>query len=123
MTQLSLLAGAEREDKPRKRVRATSREAYRQRRTLDVQREAEGKETASGRTLRLLAWHWNATQLSPTALELMEWARSKGERLFDANAIRPRLTELIDSGLVESAGKRTCGVSGKTAHCWRVVQR
>lgn len=123
MTQLSLLAGTEREDKPRKRVREVSREAYRQLRALDVELEAAGKETATGRTLRLLAWHWNAKQESPTALELMEWARSQGERLFDANAIRPRLTELLDEGLVEATTKRPCRVSGRVAHTWRVTQR
>jgi hypothetical protein len=108
---------------PRKRVRQVSREAYRQRRALDVALEAAGHESARGKVLRLLAWHWNATQNSPTALELMEWARTKGERLFDANVIRPRLTELFDEGIVETAGKRKCLISGRSAHVWRVTQR
>jgi hypothetical protein len=101
-----------------KRQRSTAREVYRQQRAVDVAKAEAGKETREGQVLRLLAWHFNATQISPTALELLAWARSKGEHLFDVNSLRPRLKELFDRGLVEPRGKRTCAVSGKTVHTW-----
>lgn len=120
MTQLSLLAAVERQDKPWKRQRSTARAVYARRRSEDQAKAAAGKETREGQVLRLLAWHWNATQTSPTALELLRWAREQGEVLFDVNSIRPRLNELVEQGLVESAGKRRCTVSGQTVHTWRV---
>ena len=88
----------------------------------DEAKAASGHETRAGQVLRLLAWHWNATQTSPTALELLAWARARGEVLFDVNSIRPRLTELVEANLVESAGKRPCAVSGALVHTWRVKQ-
>jgi hypothetical protein len=71
-----------------KRQRSTAREVYRQQRAVDVAKAEAGKETREGQVLRLLAWHFNATQISPTALELLAWARSKGEHLFDVNSLR-----------------------------------
>lgn len=108
------------EPRPHKRVRQTSREVYRRQRTEDRQKAEAGKETREGQVLRLLAWHWNETQTSPTALELLTWARAKGERLFDVNSIRPRLNALVQAGLVEPRAKRTCDVSGMTVWTWAV---
>jgi 3-hydroxyisobutyrate dehydrogenase-like beta-hydroxyacid dehydrogenase len=82
---------------------------------------AAGQETREGQVLRLLSAHWNATQRTPTALELLHWARARGEVLFDVNSIRPRITKLVDLGLVEaSPTKRRCAVSGKRVCTWRV---
>jgi hypothetical protein len=35
------------------------------------------------------------------------------------NRITPRILELREMGLVEDAGKRTCGQTGSTAHAWK----
>ena len=72
-------------------------------------------------TSRMRKSHNTSTrQTSPTALELLDWARAQGETLFDINSLRPRLTALVEAGHVETAGKRRCRVSGKTVHTWRV---
>lgn len=120
MQQLSLLADVARTERPWKRQRQTARAVYAAQRAVDVAKAEAGEETRAGQVLRLLAWHWNATQHSPTALELLAWARAHGETFFDVNSLRPRLTELVDHGLAESAGKRRCQVSGKVVHTWRV---
>jgi predicted ArsR family transcriptional regulator len=49
-----------------------------------------------------------------TAMELL---RSIGLPKFDSN-IRARLTELHSDGKVVKFGKRTCGVTGRTAFVW-----
>ena len=98
-----------------KRQRHTARTVY-----------AELRATLKGRqaqVLRVLAWHWNATQASPTALELMVWARCQGETVFDINSIRPRLKELADAGVIEPRAKRRCAISGKTVWTWAVRER
>jgi hypothetical protein len=86
-TQLSLLGETARVERPWKRQRQTARTIYRDQRALDVARAAVGAETREGQVLRLLAAHWNATQRTPTALELLHWARGRGEVLFDVNSI------------------------------------
>lgn len=104
-----------------KRQRQTAREVYRVRRAEDVAKADAGKETREGQVLRLLAAHWNFTQCSPTARELFVWAVNvRKERLDDINSIRPRLTALLESGLVETRAKRPCAVSGKTVSTWAV---
>src|SRR6187402_2518069 len=114
MTQLSLLTDVTRQERPWKRQRQTARRVYQDQRALDVARAAVGAETREGQVLRLLAAHWNATQRTPTALELLHWGRGRGEVLFDVNSIRPRITKLVDLGLVEAGPtKRHCEVSGK----------
>ena len=126
MTQPSLdfTLSAPEPRQPRKRVRQVSREAYRQRRALDVQREAEGKETAEGKVLRCMAAQFNRSQVWLTDRELVRWMVSVGELTStDPNQIRPRRTALFDAGLVEPLPRRTCSVSGKSAHPWRVVSR
>jgi hypothetical protein len=118
--QLGLLDRVARQERPWKRQRQTAREVYRQVRERDQARAAAGKETREAQALRLLAWHWNATQQSPTARELFEWAKAKGQRLDDINSIRPRLHALVEQGLVAPGAKRRCEVSGKTVHTWHV---
>ena|SRR5260370_459319 len=37
------------------------------------------------------------------------------------NRVTPRIFELRKMGAVQDAGKRTCRVTGRTAHVWRLV--
>lgn len=116
----------ERQDAPpvrvHKRQRSTARAHYHRQRAIDEEKQVEGgqAETRCQQVLRLLAAHWNAKQVSPTALELLEWARQHGERLFDVNSIRPRLRELFEAGLIETRSKRKCGVSGVVVYTWAI---
>ena len=103
-----------------KRARQTSREVYRLQRDKDKARAAAGRETRAGQALRILAWRWNVTQTSPTALELFEWGVAHGERLFNAAAFRPRLNQLLKLGLIEPRSRRTCAISGSLASTWAV---
>lgn len=103
-----------------KRQRATAREVYRRQRAEDVAKADAGKETREGQVLRCLAWHWNVTQHSPTALELLAWMREKGEPVFDANSVRPKLHYLVKKGLVRPQAKRRCRVSGEEVWTWAV---
>ena len=104
-----------------KRQRQTAREVYRVRREQDKADAAAGHETREGQVLRLLAAHWNATQHSPTARELFVWAVNvRKESLDDINSIRPRISMLVDQGLVEPRAKRRCAVSGKTVTTWAI---
>lgn len=50
-----------------------------------------------------------------------ELARIAG--IADPNGIRPRRSELYHRGVVEEAGKRRCGVTGKLAKTWRITTR
>jgi hypothetical protein len=109
--------------RPHKRQRATAREVYRRQRSGDVAKASAGKETREDQVLRCLAAHWNATQVSPTALELLAWMRARGESVFDANSVRPRLTALVARGLVTPQTKRPCRVSGETVHTWAVREQ
>jgi hypothetical protein len=103
-----------------KRQRQTAREVYRRQRAKDIQRAEQGRETRVAQVLRILAWHWNVTQESPTSYELFRWATARGERLLDVNSIRPRINQLVARGLVEPRGKRRCRVSGEIATTWAV---
>jgi hypothetical protein len=40
---------------------------------------------------------------------------------LDLNAVPPRLTELKDSGLAQTTGKRRCGVTERLAFTWSAV--
>lgn len=120
--QLSLLDRVQQREKPYKRQRQTARAVYAVRRAADQARAAAGEETREGQILRVLAWHWNATQTSPTARELFAWAVDRGEPLDDINSVRPRITALVECGLVEAAGKRACAISGKRVSTWRVCE-
>ncbi len=108
--------------KRHKRQRQTARASYHRQRAIDEEKQVEGHraETRTQQVLRILAAYWNAKQQSPTSLELLEWGRQKGERLFDVNSIRPRLKELFDAGLIEARSRRKCSVSGVLVHTWSV---
>lgn len=107
--------------RPHKRQRATARAVYHRQRAIDEEKQANGKgETRKAQVLRLLARFWNVHQYSPTALELLEWARLQGEKLFDVNSIRPKLFYLEKDGLVEVRAKRKCTVSKLTVQTWAV---
>lgn len=105
-----------------KRQRQTARAQYHRQRAIDEEKQVEGHqaETRCQQVLRILAAYWNAKQHSPTALELLEWGRQKGERLFDVNSIRPRLRELFDAGLIDTRAKRKCSVSGVVVFTWAI---
>ena len=107
--------------RPWKRVRDTSRAAY-----------ADGRERFTGRkadVLRWLAYYWNCHQESPTSAELtaFEVSRETGDMregwISHILYVRRGLSDLQTSGVVESAGKRTCRVTNKLCHTWRVVSR
>lgn len=106
--------------RPHKRQRQTAREVYRVQRAQDTVKRAAGKEDREAQVLRCLAAFWNARQFSPTALELLDWMMAHGERAFDVNSVRPRITALVAKGLVEARCKRQCHISGKTVHAWAV---
>lgn len=108
------------EPRVHKRQRQTAREVYKVRRGDDKRKKAAGEETRTGQVLRCLAAWWNRFNTSPTALELLNWMRERGEPVFDVNSIRPRLKELVDQGLVEPRAKRQCIVSGQTVWTWAV---
>jgi hypothetical protein len=118
VTQLSLLEP--RTPRQHKAQRQTAREVYRVQREQDKAKRVAGKEDREAQVLRCLAAFWNARQFSPTALELLDWMMAHGERAFDVNSVRPRITALVANGLVEARGKRQCVVSGKTVHTWAV---
>lgn len=108
-----------------RRVRETSRAQY-----AVAREQFEGR---SGNVLRDLAYHWNATQRSPTSAELCEWAyhvdisrRACGvwdDKTFRVLYTRRGLSDLQTKGLVEAAGKRKCAVTGHLCMTWRVVSR
>ena len=60
-----------------------------------------------------------------TAYELFRSMEADGladDGLFDLNSVRPRLTALVDRGLVEKGEKRACTVTGKTVYTYRLVR-
>lgn len=120
LVQPLLLDDVARVERPWKRQRSTARAVYRQQRAVDTAKAEAGHETRQGQALRCLSAYWNRYQASPTALELLSWAKTRGENLFDVNSLRPRLTALVDAGVVETAAKRACTVSGQTVYTWRV---
>lgn len=120
MFQPSLLSDAALAERPWKRQRSTARAVYAEQRAKDIAKRAAGRETREGAVLRCLSAWWNRYQTSPTALELLAWMRARERSVFDINSVRPRITALVESGLVESAGKRKCSQSGKRVHTWRV---
>lgn len=114
MTQLGLLDAVIREDKPRKRVRQVSRQAYAYVRATNQGRRRDD-------VLRNLAAYFNATQTWPTDAELTSWMFTRSELpREDPNLVRPRRFELMEMGLLEKGTARPCRVTGKTAHPWRI---
>jgi len=116
VTQLGLLDAVVADERPRKRVRQVSKQAY-----------AEVRATNAGRrrddVLRCLAACFNESQVWPTDAELTYWMHRRGELpREDPNLVRPRRFELMEMGLVEKGTARPCRVTGKTAHPWRIVE-
>ena len=60
----------------------------------------------------------NRGGLFPTDRELSEFLG-----YADPNKVRPRRNDLMRFGLVREHGKRECGVSGKLALTWKVMER
>lgn len=105
---------------PHKRARQTARAVYHVRRTQDSAAAAAGRETRQGAVLRLLAAFWNRHQFSPTSYELFVFTREHGALFRDIAALRPRLTELTQIGLIEPAAPRRCRITGEICRTWRV---
>lgn len=122
MFQPSLLTDVQREERPHKRQRKVAREIYRRQRTEDAVKAEQGRETRQGQVLRCLSHFWNRRQYSPTALELLAFMQANGERVRDANDVRPKLFYLEQKGLVEKAGERACRVTGQVVMTWRVKE-
>lgn len=59
-------------------------------------------------------------QAPPTAYELFEWMSAR-RLAADLNSVRPRLTALLEKGLVAAGDKRPCGVTGHTVYTWRIT--
>lgn len=116
MTQPSLLDAIVREDKPRKRVRQVSKQAYAEVRAKNAGRMRD-------KVLRCLAAYYNLTQVWPTDAELAQWMCYRGELpKTDPNQVRPRRNELMHMGLVEELPTRFCRVSRHKAHPWRIKE-
>lgn len=126
MTQLSLLAGVERVERPWKVVRQVSRQVYAElRRSGRVARRTQQVITA-------LAYFRNRTQSWPTAAELAAFMHQHGRLPRpDSRLVAPRLTELLrgrvdrlkdgtrvrrGGGLLVLQPVRRCAVSGESAH-------
>ncbi len=119
----SPVTGEVRTVRAHKRQRGTARGAYALKRAADQKKQDVGQETREGQVLRCLAAYFNRFQRRPTALEVMRWMKNKGERVFDINSIRPRITKLVELQVVTSYPKRRCRVSGLTVCTWGVKER
>lgn len=73
-----------------------------------------------GREQRAVLWLIRKFPCSTDRELALEYHKAFGG-LHDSNKVRPRRAELVKSGLVEEAGKRTCGVTGKVSMTWRIV--
>lgn len=126
MTQLSLLAGVEREERPWKVVRRVSRQVYAE------LRKSGAVARSTARVIVSLAWYRNSTQVWPTAAELTAFMFDK-KRLprNDTKLVAPRLTELLKGkvihrpdgrkvrlggGVLTLGPVRKCRVTGGKAH-------
>jgi hypothetical protein len=112
--QLSLLTEAARVERPRKRVRAVSREAYARVRATNAGRRRDD-------VLRCAAAYYNRYQVWLTDAELTDWMFRQGELdRNDPNLVRPRRFELYKMGLMAPEPRRICRVTRKSAHPWRI---
>lgn len=126
MTQLELLHGIEREERPWKVVRRVSKQVYAYLRDSGI---------ASRRTWQVvtaLAYYRNRTQVWPTAAELARFMfERKRIARDDTRLVAPRLTELVrgrvvrlkdgtkvrkGGGVLTLQGTRRCAVTGAPAH-------
>lgn len=89
-----------------RRIRKTSVEAF----------NAFNALTDLGKRQRVV---WDAIKKFPnrTALELSALLRKP-----DPNFVRPRISELLELGLIWENGKRKCRVSGRMALTWFVMK-
>lgn len=72
----------------------------------------------------VLAYHQELPKLSRRALAVLNWIEyhpkvtdrevMRGLGFSDMNAVRPRVTELVDAGALVEVGERRCPVTGKT---------
>lgn len=90
-----------------KRVRDTSALALR---SLDLPRREQIVLTA------LQQW----TGPAPTSYELTRWLQAD-DLAFDVNSCRPRISALVDKGLVVAGPRRACRVTGKSAYTWLIA--
>lgn len=69
--------------------------------------------------LEHLTAYLKARHVAPTSLELLAYIQEQhpGQR-FDCNSVRPRISALVDMGIVKASGKRRCPISGMTVHTW-----
>lgn len=109
--------------KVHKRQRGTAVAVHNLKRDEDKKKAAAGEETREAQVLRCMDAYWNRFQRRPTALELLRWMKNKGERVFDINSIRPRITWLVKNGLAEKKTKRRCRVSGQLVWTWGARER
>lgn len=56
----------------------------------------------------------------PSAYELTRALQERG-LVFDLNGVRPRISALVDKGLVTTGAKRRCRITGRTAFTWRLA--
>jgi hypothetical protein len=128
--QPSLLDRVERVERPRKRVRAVSKQVYAELR--DTGRLVESNQKA----LTALAAYYNRFAVWPTTRELVQWMFEDGRLPAPSgNLVSGRFTFLTygikrtlkdgtviheGGGVCEFLPKRTCRVSGKSAHPIRI---
>lgn len=70
------------------------------------------------------AFHASARMISRRAQAVLEWVREHGRAtdrqiarglgFAEMNAVRPRVTELVDLGVLHEVGSTRCEVTGKT---------
>jgi len=90
----------------KKKVRDTSRAVF-----AELQSSLQRREQIVYDALK--AW----TGPAPTAYELTRWLQAD-DLVMDPNAVRPRLTNMLDKGLVATSDKRACRVTGRRAYTW-----
>ena len=119
MHQLGLLDAVAREERPWKRVRPTSTAQY------AALRDTGTLAKRRADVLRAIAAIRNATQEWPTACEVQAWLVERGDLPNDGNPnhVRPRCTELADTGVLVRGPKRRSQTSGITVLTWQVKAR
>lgn len=128
--QPSLLDVIAREDKPRKRVRAVSRQQY------AVLRDTDRLSARTHAVLTALAHRYYVTQEWATPAELTRWMFNHGTIPREStNVVAPRISDLVNGawvkgpdgtrvqvggGVCEFLPKRVCAVTGGLAHPVRI---
>lgn len=70
------------------------------------------------------AYHAELPKLSRRALKIMDWLELNprktdrevmlGLGFTDMNSVRPRITELVEAGMLVEVGEKACPMTGKT---------